>query len=452
MMYLKLFLFTIFNCFYVEVYSSYSTTTEFIGNEINHAHIAGASVIVFDRSNILYQKSFGFESIENKKLISDQSIFLLASISKTFIAIAAMQLVEQNKLNLDSDVNIYLSTVNLSKLHHPLYPNDIITMKHLLTHTASITIDTRTQFSLISPYDNYTKTTIRQLYSNYLIPGGSLYSKNNWLNSTVGTEYHYSNMGTTVAALIIEIITSISYDNYIRKNILEPLDIQDASYALSGFSDEQKIHLVQPYAYNVTKNEAIGLTTLFNIDFDGFEDIVDDNGTKWLHISLFGYLDWPSGLLRMSALSLVKYLQMFMNNGTSLNKVKILNSQSVALIRQVHFSISPPFMSSGLLWSYENYTSQSQNHIVFGHHGAVVGTRTAMFYDPLTNIGVILLSNADTVFNSYQTKIVEQTFNNIITHLFDYYNKHNHSEAIQSYPFIVGLYLISFFLLEAIAF
>ena len=67
---------------------------------------------------------------------SSSSIFVLASISKTFIAVAAMQMVELNLLNLDEDINKYLS--GSTKIVHPYYPNVTITTRHLLTHRAAI--------------------------------------------------------------------------------------------------------------------------------------------------------------------------------------------------------------------------------------------------------------------------------------------------------------------------
>ena len=83
---------------------------------------------------ITYFKSFGYADIENKEEINEDTIFQIASISKTITGTAAMQLYEKGKLDLDQDINTYLPF----KIINPYHPGVPITARMLLTHTSSI--------------------------------------------------------------------------------------------------------------------------------------------------------------------------------------------------------------------------------------------------------------------------------------------------------------------------
>src|ERR1700733_8133173 len=91
----------------------------FIEQSLLDAHIPGAAVVVVNATDILYQEAFGHQSLSPVKMMDvNKSIFVLASISKTFIAVVVMQLVESNRLDLDTDINQYLSSPN-QRISHP---------------------------------------------------------------------------------------------------------------------------------------------------------------------------------------------------------------------------------------------------------------------------------------------------------------------------------------------
>jgi CubicO group peptidase (beta-lactamase class C family) len=87
-----------------------SSSISSIENRLQNVHIPGLAAIVVNSTNILYEERFGYQSpISNQYPIDpSKSVFVLASLSKIFIALAAMQLVEKSLLNLDTDVNQYL--------------------------------------------------------------------------------------------------------------------------------------------------------------------------------------------------------------------------------------------------------------------------------------------------------------------------------------------------------
>lgn len=94
-------------------------------------HIAGATLAVVKDGEVFFTKGYGYADVKEKKLvIADKTLFRSGSISKLFTWTAVMQLVEQGKINLNADINIYLQDFKIPDT----YPEPI-TMTHLLTHT-----------------------------------------------------------------------------------------------------------------------------------------------------------------------------------------------------------------------------------------------------------------------------------------------------------------------------
>src|SRR5579859_1915792 len=98
--------------------------------QLERNDIAGASVLVMKDGNVLLQKGYGYADVKAKKPVDPAStIFRLASISKLFTWVSVMQLEEQGKLNLDTDVNHYLDFAIRPAFNRP------ITLRNLMTHT-----------------------------------------------------------------------------------------------------------------------------------------------------------------------------------------------------------------------------------------------------------------------------------------------------------------------------
>ena len=95
---------------------------------------AGARLVVADKDNIFFNECFGMASIERNEETKENTVYRIASISKTIAAIALMQLVEQGKLDLDED----LGNIFGFPIRNPNFPDDVITVRMLTTQTSSI--------------------------------------------------------------------------------------------------------------------------------------------------------------------------------------------------------------------------------------------------------------------------------------------------------------------------
>jgi CubicO group peptidase (beta-lactamase class C family) len=312
-----------------------------------------------------------------------------------------MQLVESNHLNLDTDINHYLSSV--MKVIHPLHPHFPITLRHLLSHTAGIESNFEEDLQHFKPNDEFTQTNLVDVISKYLN------NKSNWLPESPGNVTHYSNIGATLAALIIECVTNISFEQYVQDKILKPLGIDknEAAYRISNFENRKK-DLVEHYIYDSSWLEKFqNLVPQLNII--QVQDYIASNSSNWLYIPHYEASDYPSGFLRMSAHSLAIFLQSFLNNCSSL----LLNTSSVEeMLKIVHHEDSD--VEFGLIWNWRLI----QGRRLVGHRGAVPGVTNVMMANEKRTLGVIILSNGDISKDDDQAKQVYETIINIMLQLF----------------------------------
>lgn len=180
--------------------------------------VAGAMVVVVKGDQILLEKGYGYADIDKRTPVDPrQTLFRPGSISKLFTWTAVMQQVERGKLQLDSNVNEYLD------FQIPPLDGKPITMRQLMTHTAGFEDTVKNAATHdpeeALPLDRYLKAWIpRRIY-----PPGEVPS--------------YSNYGTSLAGYIVQRLSGVSFAEYIRLNILDPLQMQSSSFAQPLASD-----------------------------------------------------------------------------------------------------------------------------------------------------------------------------------------------------------------------
>ncbi len=173
-------------------------------------HIAGATVSIVRDSTVLLSKGYGWSDVDKRVPVDGQTtLFRIGSISKTFTWTAIMQLVEQGKLDLNADINTYLDFKIPATYPEP------ITLTHVLTHTPGFEEDSRDLFTEDSAHITPMKTWLpAHMPKRVRAPG--IYSS-------------YSNWATGVAGYIVERVSGLTFDEYMEKNIFQPLGMQYAS-------------------------------------------------------------------------------------------------------------------------------------------------------------------------------------------------------------------------------
>jgi CubicO group peptidase (beta-lactamase class C family) len=217
----------------VRLLNNLSEGPEFYGMErivlsfMRRWEIEGASIAVSKDGHLLYAKGFGFADKVTKTPTEPYNKFRIASISKLITAVAIMKLQEEGRLSVNDRVFGPDGILN-----DPFYsePRDkrvfSITVAHLLSHEGGWTARWGDQmfipFAVAEAMDVNppvdTKTIVR-------------FALNKGLHFTPGTGRSYSNLGYAILGLVIEKVTGMSYSDYCRKEILEPIGIYDMTLA-----------------------------------------------------------------------------------------------------------------------------------------------------------------------------------------------------------------------------
>ena len=385
-----------------DIHKSYNHRNEeelidFIESIMENNHVPGLSVAVIKDKNIVWNKSFGMANIEENISVSDSTMFMLASVSKTITATALMQLWENNLIDIDANINNYLPF----EIRHPDYPNRPITTKMLLTHTSGI----KDNWNVMDYYDGDPELSLGYYLEQYLTPDGDFYNPNsNFTNQQPGTNFSYSNIGAALIGYLVESISMQPFNEYCNEHIFEPLDM-DSRWFLSELNIN---NIAMPY-----RVDGGGGDNCYDIGcgiFDGsnpcqcdyaclyygdccydYEEVCGEDGTgsgdvNFDPIGHYGYADYPSGQLRSSASDLAKFAILYTNDGVY-NNTRILDSETVEFIKTAPYPNVD--YQQAIIWYYKNQAGRS----LFGHNGGDLGVSTDMFISLSDEVGVILLTN-----------------------------------------------------------
>ena len=175
-------------------------------------HIAGATVAVVRDGSVLLAKGYGFADVEKRRRVSpDATLFRIGSISKTFVWTAIMQLVQQGRIDLDADVNDYLTDLEV-----PATYAEPVRLRHLMTHTPGF------EDQVIGLFGR-DETSLGPLE---VILGRDLPAR----VRPAGDVSSYSNHGTGIAALIVEEVSGLSWDDYVERHIIDPLGMSHTTF------------------------------------------------------------------------------------------------------------------------------------------------------------------------------------------------------------------------------
>lgn len=185
--------------------------------------VTGASFALMRGDSLLYAKGYGYSDAEGEELCDVSSVFRIASVSKLLTATAVMKLIEEGRLSLQSKVfgqgGIFCDSTFLELRYRN---TEKITVEHLLRHTAGFSTragDPAFANGMVArvlgkelPITTEDMVRYATLYPTKWVPGSS---------------YSYSNLGYIVLGEVIERVSGVSYEGYIRDSILAPLGVYD---------------------------------------------------------------------------------------------------------------------------------------------------------------------------------------------------------------------------------
>jgi len=339
----------------------------FIEEDMKAEKINGLSAFIVKDDKLIWTKGFGKADIATGRTVKPTTAFMLGSVSKVVTGVVLMTLYDQDKFQLDDDINNYLPF----KVVNPAHPNEPITFKMLLAHASSIQDlayeDLET--NLVYAYGQDIQLDLGDFLKDYLTSEGKYYQADgSYLTQKPGTKFEYSNIGSALCGYLAEVISGKSFHEYSNEVLFRPLEMQNTGWWLR------------------------------EINLDDAALPYQDDGTLIGH---YTFVDYPNGQLRSSAEDMSKFMLMFMNGG-SLNGKTILKSSTVDLIMtRAGFDDSSGY---GLSWAYDK---DEDENIILGHNGAEQGVQTEFYFNPETKVGVMVTANKEIALDGIRDRLLE---------------------------------------------
>lgn len=337
---------------------------------MEQSKVMGLSVAVVKNNKVIYTHSFGYKNFETKEALTNDCLFRIASISKSFSATSIMQLIEQKKLSLSTD----LSDLVGFKIRNPKYPETVITLEMALSHLSSIN-DSQGYFTLdaINPAKNPNWASCYNAYEP-------------------GTKYQYCNLNFNMVGTIIEKIAGERFDQYVKHHVLDPLGLY-GGYCVDSLD---KSRFASIYEYNKDSAKFIPSPMAY-----APRSVEIANYTMGYTTPIFS----PTGGMKITATDLAKYMIMHSRQG-KVNGVRIISKKSAAAMQTARSE------EEGYGLAIMTTDKLIPGKTLKGHTGSAYGLYSAMFFQPKEKFGIVVISNGcDPSYNNGFNSVIRNTVN-----------------------------------------
>ena len=324
---------------------------QLIAAQMKLGGIRGLSAAAARHGHTVYARGHGFADLARSRRVTDQTMFHIASITKTVTATAVMQLAGQGKLALDAPVSSHLDF----PLVHPRFPDRPITFRQLLTHTSGIS-DARYYEVDFRSLGKDAVQPLGDFLRQYLAPGGRHYGADQCFAAAPGAAWDYSNVGYALLGYVAGRIGGRDMRTLTQERIFAPLGMRRTSWTLGG----------TPVALRTTPYE------------------MEDGRLK--AVQPVGFPDWPAGMIRASAGDMVRFAGAAANAGGSILPAP-LQAEMLAMTRPTGL---PDWLTGqGLGWQ----ESRLGGAPLPNHWGGDPGVFTVAYLDPARHTAAVVLTN-----------------------------------------------------------
>lgn len=337
-------------------------------------HIPGAAVSIVRDGRVLLDKGYGYADLQQgKKVQGGNTLFRLGSVSKLFTWTALMQLVEEGKVDLHADINTYLGSFRI-----PATYAQPITIENLLTHTAGFEDGTLGQLVPQAQDLQPLRIWLPRHIPARIFPPGVITA--------------YSDYGAALGGYIVERVSGMPFEQYIKEHILQPLDMQQSSFR-------------QPLPSTLADQMAQGYT-------------YSDGG---YHAGPFEHIETvPAGALSSTATDMAHFMIAQLQLGR-FGRTHIWQEATAREMQQQHFTNDPrlPGMAYGF------YEQQIDQQRLIGHSGDTTLFYSLLMLLPKSHVGLFV------AFNSHGGSTASQ---NLLQAFMDHYYPDHQARPTVSQP------------------
>jgi CubicO group peptidase (beta-lactamase class C family) len=319
----------------------------FVNSQMQAMHIPGVALGIVNGDQIVYVKGFGIANASGQRMTA-QTPLILGSTSKSFTALAIMQLVEAGKIDLDAPVRRYLPWFQVGDAP----TSSTITVRHLLNQVSGI--PTRAVDESLTGNGEETLEQMVRALSQVA------------LTAPTGTTYQYSNLNYTTLGLIVQTVAGQSYESYVQQHIFEPL--QMAESFTSQHEALQSDH---------------GLAT----GYRWWYGLARPAELPYLRGSV------PAGFLISSVEDMTHYLVAQMNGGRYLD-ASLLTPSGITQLHTPATAMNGQGDAYGMGWVISP-SRDSQGEPSVWHGGDTANFHSDMMILPRKQLGIIVLTNVN---------------------------------------------------------
>jgi CubicO group peptidase (beta-lactamase class C family) len=348
----------------VEVAMSLSEAEEkfegLIADAMMRDHVPGLSLAVVKDGKVVYARGFGARRFKDNAPATPDTLYGVGSCTKSFTALATMQLVEQGKLNLKDPVKKHLPEFKVGKEENP------ITIHNLLTHSSGIPDLGEADVEIVRILGIDEKWVPFSSFEDLLL---HINGAKDEVAAEPGRRFFYLNEGYELLGMIVERLSQMRYEYYVRDMILKPLKMNRSTFLREEFEKDQDV-----------------MTPYFTEKKDG-----TFMATPTVHpISRLSYAD---GGLMSSVMELTNYLIANMNHGMFEN-TKLLDSALLQEMHKPHVQTNWPSLFGKTWYGYGWYMQDEFfGHVLVSHSGSTGVSSANLSFVPDLNIGVIYACN-----------------------------------------------------------
>ncbi|HIC95298.1 TPA: serine hydrolase [Candidatus Bipolaricaulota bacterium] len=329
---------------------------EFILEKMSETGLPGISGAAVEGEEVIWSKGFGFRDLEHGLAATPHTLYGIGSVTKSFTALAVMQLAEQGKLDPEDPVEAHLPFAIRVE-------GEPVRVWHLLTHSSGI------------PALGYAESLIRGIIGagEHWLPIASysdlftfMEGASEWAVAKPGERWFYLNEGYVLLGYIIEHRSDLSYQEYVRKHILEPLGMERSFFSREEVESDQDA--ATPYVITREKERKPSTYPYGAISSDG-------------------------GLIS-NVLDLAKYISMYLSWG-KLDGVRLVSRESLEAMEtpRVRTPLQEgPFGELGYAYGL-HVVPDFLGYKLIGHSGSVLVATAYMGFIPERGVGIVLLAN-----------------------------------------------------------
>jgi len=348
-----------------------------LSHAVKNNEIPGAVAFISKKGKTVYHKAFGYQSLESKTPMKTNTIFRMASMTKALTAVATLQLVEKGLIRLDDNIAQYipefshlkvLKAVNEDSTYIAESIDNFITIRQLLTHTSGIGYgfqdDTYNALivkkNISEGFEDDDRSSISNIRKIASLP----------LLHQPGEKFTYG-LSYDVLGVLVEIISGLRYDHYIRQFILNPIGMNDSYFIVPPSEQHRLSEIYQP------GSQGIGLVRTHYPD------------TIYPKLAHRRYFSGGADLCS-TAEDYGKFIQMIHNGGVY-NKNRVIGRRYIEMMLSKQTSLDDGGYDQGFAAWVTNETGAAEGPMGPGSYGFGGFWDTYSWVDPQFDYVAVLL-------------------------------------------------------------